>query len=151
MVRSACIQLIKRHGQSPALQVSQPPQLPFPMAKSSAHKSLKAEYAAYFAMKETNGDYKAAEVLYNNWVPEEPVSKWRPFAKKKWEKYRRPETELSRNLGGREPRVSRELALKIGTVYAQRLVWEHGQSRHYHDMEEVRDMQLLAPVPNPDP
>lgn len=131
--------------QSPAqpLQISQLPQLSIAMA----HKSEMAEHAAYFAMKETNKDIKAAHQLYDKWMPEEPVSKWKPFAERCWERFSRPDTLLSRKLGGRPPLVSRELALKIGTVYAQRLVWEHGKARHYRNMDEVRSMQLLPAAP----
>ncbi len=38
----------------------------------------------------------------------------------------------------KKPKVGRDLAIKIGTVYTQRLLQEHGIARHYHDMDEVR-------------
>lgn len=103
-----------------------------------ALKSEMAEHAAYFAMIEANQDHKAAQQLYDKWVPNEPVSKWKAFAQRCYKKFSRPDTGRVLKKGGRKPHVGMELALRIGTVYAQRLVWEHGKSRHFRDMDEVR-------------
>ena len=111
-----------------------------------AHKSVMAEHACYFPMTETEQNTRAARELYGKLMPNEPVSKWKAFAERACKKFSRPASLLSHNQGGEKPRVSREVALKIGTVYTQRLVWEHGEPRHYRDMNKVCNMKLLAPV-----
>lgn len=92
-------------------------------------------------MKQANGDHKVAKAYYAKWVPEEPVGKWEAFAQHWWAALRGGAKSLAQlvkpNKPGPKPRLSDELAIKIGTVYAQRLHWEHGQPRHYKDMEEV--------------
>lgn len=102
-------------------------------------------------MKEAKEDFTMAKRLYSQWVPEEPISKFRKLAEsvikkigpniKSWSEV--PHGEKP----GPDPFVTDEVAIKIGTVYAQRLVWEHGEPRHYRDMHEVRNPPCLAPAP----
>lgn len=102
-------------------------------------------------MKQANGDHKVAKAYYVSWVPEEPVEKWTVFAARWWAALKGGARSLAKVIKpkkpGPKPRLSDELAIKIGTVYSQRLHWEHGQSRHYKDMEEVN----LQPRPTPLP
>ena len=111
-----------------------PPLAPIHMA----HKSLKAQYGAYFAMTEKNGNHLAAKELYDKWVPEEPVSRWKSFALACHERFSVAMGSVGGAKRGRHHKIPGELAHKIGTVYSQRMVWEHGVSRHYRDMDEVR-------------
>lgn len=95
-------------------------------------------YAAYFAMLETKGDHKKAKELYDKWLPTKPISKWKTFATACYQNVPKGTLRTVKKALGRKPRITRELAMKIGTVYAQRFVWEHGKPRHYKDMHEVR-------------
>lgn len=112
-----------------------------------AGHSEKAQYAAFFAMKESGGDHLAAKKLYDKWMPEEHVSKWKPFAHKWFKKLAGGVDKEAAGERGRKALVTVELALKIGIVYAQRKVWAHGKWRHYFDMDEVRAGRLLTRRP----
>lgn len=106
-----------------------------------AHHSEKSHWAAHFAMRQAQGDTRAAKRLYKEWVPEEPVSKWAKFATEASTKLATPIKSLSEVPHGKpgpKPIITDSLARKISTVYTQRLVWEHGLSRHYRNMAEVR-------------
>lgn len=120
-----------------------------------AHRSEKSRWGAYFAMKEAGGDHVAAKAIYSRWVPEEPVSKWKSFAPRVYKQVLDGAKSLARPLRlkapGPKPFITDEIALKIGTVYSQRLVWEHGTPRHYTNMAEVRSGSCPAPVPLPAP
>lgn len=112
-----------------------------------AHHSDKARWGAYFAMREAEGDHLKAAKYYKKWVPEEPVSKWKQFATSVYQAVKDGLGVAARFKPGPKPKITDELALMIGTVYTQRLVWEHGKRRHYRDMNEVR--RRLRPRPPP--
>lgn len=95
-----------------------------------------------------------AKAYYKSWMPGEPVSKFKAFATRVWEKLKGGATTLSAfgrgKKPGPKPYISDELAIKIGTVYSQRLHWEHGEARHYRNMEEASCPHPLYPsAPNP--
>ena len=102
-------------------------------------------------MKQAGGEHKVAKAYYKSWVPEEPVSKFKEFATRVWEKLKGGAKTLSAfgrgKKPGPKPRISDELAIKIGTVYSQRLHWEHGESRHYHNIAEVHSLHPTVPQP----
>lgn len=110
-----------------------------------AHHSDKAKWGAYFAMREAKGDHIEAAKYYKKWVPEEPVSKWKDFATRVYKAVKDGLGVAARAKPGPKPKITDELALTIGTVYTQRLVWEHGKCRHYRDMNEMR--RRLRPRP----
>lgn len=112
-----------------------------------AHHSDKAKWGAYFAMREAEGDHILAAKYYKKWVPEEPVSKWKDFATRVYKAVKSGLGAAPAAKPGPKPKITDELALRIGTVYTQRLVWEHGKCRHYRDMNEVR--RRLRPRPPP--
>ena len=87
-----------------------------------AHKSLKAHYGAYFAITEKNGNHLAAKELYDMWVPEEPVSRWKPFALACHERFSGPMGSETGAKRGRHHKIPWELAHKIGMVHSQRMV-----------------------------
>lgn len=116
-----------------------------------AHKSERAKWGAYFAMKQADGDTKVAKTYYVRWLPEEPVEKWKTFATRWWAELKDGTKSLAKVKylvkPGPKPRLPDGLAIKIGTVYSQRRHWEHGKPRHYRNMAEVS----LPPSPNPPP
>lgn len=125
-----------------------------------AHKSVKCKMGAYFALKEADGDFMKAQRIYNKWLPADPVSKWRQFARRCETMFDDPANcpkLATRGVGGRKPRLSDKMVLKIGTVYTQTWVWSKGEKRHYRDLHEVRASQraarpcrlLLPPAPSP--
>ncbi len=139
--------------------------LPRAVHVAMSPKSEKAHYAAYFAMKHPNCNTRLAKKLNDKWMPGELVAKWADFANACYNHIVKPAARKVLVRPGPKPRVSKELAIKIGTVYTQRMLWEHGVSRHNHDMHEVccvclphvralvppPPYALPAPSPNPQP
>ena len=120
------------------MQQSTAPHLqPAPSNLAMAPPPPICHYGAYFAMKEANGDLEAAKRLYDKWLADHPVSKWKQFFRACFVNVPKGILRDVKKALGRKPKITTELALKIGTVYAQRQVWEHGKPRHYRDMGEV--------------
>ena len=113
------------------------------------HHSKPAHWAAYLAMKQAGGDHNEAKWVYGLLMPEEPVARWKEFANRCWQKLDPDQRARGAVLPGPKPLIPDELALKIGTVYAQRLVWEHGKYRPYRDMDEVSCKLLPVRPPAP--
>jgi hypothetical protein len=120
-----------------------------------AHHSEKSHWAAYVAMTETNGDTRAAKRKNEGWVPEEPISKWSKFAQGAHTQLAPPVKSISEISHGSKPgpvpHIADSLAYKIATVYTQCLVWQHGRSRHYRSMAEVRQHRNLSAAARPRP
>lgn len=108
--------------------------------------SAAAHWAAWLAMKHAEGDAHEAKAVYDMLMPEEPIGKWKAVAERCWSKVDPDQRALGDTPVGRHPKIPDELALKIGHVYAQRLVWEHGKSRPFHSMAEVCSKSARRPT-----
>ncbi len=81
-------------------------------------------------------------------MPEESISKWSKFAQGAHTQLAPPVKSTSEISHGSKPgpvpHIADSLAYKIATVYTQRLAWQHGRSRHYRSMAEVRQHHNLS-------
>lgn len=116
--------------------------------KRYGQKSPMACWAAKICMELFEGDTRQAKKKYVELMPKESVSGWAAFARRCYES---PDP-AARVPTGRHPKISDELALKIGMVYTQRQLWSHGRSRPYASMAEVSSKVGLGvtrpPVPH---